>query len=92
MSPTSVSATILTLADGKIANAETASAVMRHVRQNVAPYKRIRRIEFTDLPKTTSGEIRCVALREREQDESGEIEYHDEDVSEMQSRVDCYGR
>jgi len=29
----------------------------------VAPYKRIRRVEFGDLPKTISGKIRRVELR-----------------------------
>ena len=32
----------------------------------MAPYKRIRRLEFHDLPKTISGKIRRVELRARE--------------------------
>jgi acetyl-CoA synthetase len=32
----------------------------------VAPYKRIRRVEFADLPKTISGKIRRVELRAQE--------------------------
>ena len=32
----------------------------------VAAYKRIRRIEFAELPKTISGKIRRVELRQRE--------------------------
>jgi acetyl-CoA synthetase len=35
-------------------------------RERVAPYKRIRRIECADLPKTISGKIRRVELRGQE--------------------------
>lgn len=35
-----------------------ALSIFRHIRQALAPYKRIRRIEFSDLPKTISGKIR----------------------------------
>ena len=35
-------------------------------RDNLAPYKRIRRLEFAELPKTISGKIRRVELRGRE--------------------------
>jgi len=34
--------------------------------QALAPYKRIRRLEFSDLPKTISGKIRRVELRKAE--------------------------
>ncbi len=54
------------LADGWAATDETAQAIFRHCRENLAPYKRIRRIEFAELPKTISGKIRRVELRERE--------------------------
>ena len=37
-----------------------------YCRENLAPYKRIRRIEFAELPKTISGKIRRVELRESE--------------------------
>src|SRR5699024_12704961 len=33
---------------------------------STAPYKRIRRLEFAELPKTISGKIRRVELRARE--------------------------
>ncbi len=46
--------------------AETAEAILRHCRENLAPYKRIRRLEFGELPKTISGKIRRVELRGRE--------------------------
>jgi acetyl-CoA synthetase len=36
------------------------------VRRKVSPYKRIRRLEFSALPKTISGKIRRVELRHAE--------------------------
>jgi acetyl-CoA synthetase len=45
---------------------ETARSIMAFCRERVAPYKRIRRIEFADLPKTISGKIRRVDLRDQE--------------------------
>ncbi|MEN2980172.1 AMP-binding protein [Tistrella bauzanensis] len=48
-------------------DATTARDILAYVRGRVAPYKRIRRIEFTDdLPKTISGKIRRVELRRGE--------------------------
>ncbi|SCF61865.1 acetyl-CoA synthetase, partial [Streptomyces sp. Ncost-T6T-2b] len=37
----------------------------RDSRAVLAPYKRIRRLEFAELPKTVSGKIRRIELRER---------------------------
>jgi acetyl-CoA synthetase len=51
------------LAPGYGAGADLARNIFEFVRQNVAPYKRIRRLEFTDLPKTISGKIRRAQLR-----------------------------
>jgi acetyl-CoA synthetase len=48
-------------------DADTARAILRHVRERVSPYKRIRRLEFAPLPKTISGKIRRVELRKLEQ-------------------------
>jgi acetyl-CoA synthetase len=45
---------------------ELAQSIMAFCRERVAPYKRIRRIEFADLPKTISGKIRRVELRGQE--------------------------
>ncbi|RCS94401.1 AMP-dependent synthetase [Brevibacterium aurantiacum] len=47
-------------------NAETARAILAYCREHLAPYKRIRRLEFSELPKTISGKIRRVELRARE--------------------------
>ena len=49
-------------------DADTAKDILRFCRENLAPYKRIRRIEFTELPKTISGKIRRVELRARERE------------------------
>ena len=48
-------------------DADSARAILRHVRERVSPYKRIRRLEFAPLPKTISGKIRRVELRKLEQ-------------------------
>jgi acyl-coenzyme A synthetase/AMP-(fatty) acid ligase len=66
--------------------AELARDIMAFCRERVAPYKRIRRIEFADLPKTISGKIRRVELRAREADETepkprGVTEFWEEDFS-----------
>jgi acetyl-CoA synthetase len=56
------------LAAGFSPSAETAESIMRFAREHLAPYKRIRRLEFAELPKTISGKIRRVELRGRERD------------------------
>ncbi|TQS46015.1 AMP-binding protein [Cryptosporangium phraense] len=55
------------LAEGWEASAGTAEAILVYARENLAPFQRVRRIEFADLPKTISGKIRRVELRELEQ-------------------------
>ncbi len=54
------------LAPGHEPTAEVAESILKHCREGLAPYKRIRRLEFFDLPKTVSGKIRRVELRKRE--------------------------
>ncbi|MET7530559.1 AMP-binding protein [Streptomyces goshikiensis] len=54
----------VTLAAGWEPGRETARALFEHSRAVLSPYKRIRRIEFGELPKTVSGKIRRVELRE----------------------------
>ncbi|MGW0367081.1 AMP-binding protein [Streptomyces sp. NPDC002990] len=54
----------VTLAAGWEPGPETARALFAHCRAVLSPYKRIRRIEFGELPKTVSGKIRRVELRE----------------------------
>jgi acetyl-CoA synthetase len=55
------------LAAGRVASPELAQSIMAFCRERVAPYKRIRRVEFGDLPKTISGKIRRVELRGQEE-------------------------
>ena len=59
------------LAAGHEPTAETARDILGYCRAHLAPYKRIRRIEFAELPKTISGKIRRVELRGREHDAHG---------------------
>jgi acetyl-CoA synthetase len=54
------------LAAGWEPTEETAKAIFAHARAHLSPYQRVRRLEFTDLPKTISGKIRRVELREME--------------------------
>ncbi len=54
------------LAAGSLPSPEVAQSIMAFCRERVAPYKRIRRVEFADLPKTISGKIRRVELRGQE--------------------------
>ena len=56
----------VTLAEGWAADAGTARAIMEHARDHLAPYLKVRRVEFFELPKTISGKIRRVELRTRE--------------------------
>ncbi len=56
----------VTLAAGAEPSSETALAIFAYTRERLAPYKRVRRLEFADLPKTISGKIRRVELRAQE--------------------------
>ncbi len=55
------------LAAGYQPSREVAEDIFRFTREKLAPFKRIRRIEFSDLPKTVSGKIRRVDLRKQEE-------------------------
>ncbi|WP_280365250.1 AMP-binding protein [Nocardia wallacei] len=55
------------LAAGWEPDADTARAVLAYARDQLAPYLRVRRVEFAELPKTISGKIRRVELRRREE-------------------------
>ncbi len=57
----------VSLAAGHEPSPELALAILRHARTKLAPYQRVRRIEFAELPKTISGKIRRVDLRGREE-------------------------
>jgi acetyl-CoA synthetase len=74
----------IALAPGWEATAQTAAAIFAHCREHLAPYKRIRRLEFAELPKTISGKIRRTELRGREDarpdDTPSPAEYREEEL------------
>jgi acetyl-CoA synthetase len=56
----------IVLAPGHEPTEETAFSIFKHARERLNPYQRVRRIEFYELPKTISGKIRRVELRDDE--------------------------
>jgi acetyl-CoA synthetase len=63
---------------------ELAGDILRFCREHLAPYKRIRRLQFAELPKTISGKIRRVELRNAESGHAAarpDGEYREEDFS-----------
>jgi len=65
---------------------DLAADVYQFIRDRVAPFKRIRRLEFADLPKTISGKIRRVQLRAQEIQRQasglrGDMEFWEEDFA-----------
>jgi len=79
------------LAAGYMPDRATALDIFSHMRGRLAPYKRVRRIEFGELPKTISGKIRRAELRQREaarrgDDVRGAMEFWEEDFPELRRR------
>jgi acetyl-CoA synthetase len=79
---------IVTLRAGHSPSRELAREILRHCRGNLAPYKRIRRLEFGELPKTISGKIRRVELRNRESARTDltqrmDLEFWEEDFPDL---------
>jgi acetyl-CoA synthetase len=78
------------LVGGAERSAETARSIFHHLHMRLAPFKRIRRIEFvSELPKTISGKIRRVQLRRLEHDNDRQSslrgeEFREEDFPELQ--------
>jgi acetyl-CoA synthetase len=72
----------VSLAAGYEPTRETALSILQHARGHLAPYQRIRRLEFFELPKTISGKIRRVELRDRENAEHPK-DYRAEDFPEL---------
>jgi acetyl-CoA synthetase len=73
------------LAPGFAPDQATAASIFAHLRTRLAPYKRVRRLEFAPLPKTISGKIRRVELRRleadrRQTDTRGEAEFWEDDL------------
>ncbi len=73
----------LTLRAGYQPSRELAREIFVFLRSRLSPYKRVRRIEFRELPKTISGKIRRVELRKGEQDKGtatrAELEFYEDD-------------
>ena len=65
-------------------NRETALTLFCFIRQRLSPYKRIRILEFGDLPKTISGKIRRVELRKRAAEQThSPAEFREEQFPEL---------
>jgi acetyl-CoA synthetase len=72
------------LRQGYSPSAQLAEDILGFLRARLAPYKRIRRLEFAELPKTISGKIRRVELRltearRRGGNERGPLEFFEDD-------------
>ena len=79
---------VVVLRPGHEPTREAALSILRFLRERLAPYKRIRRIEFAELPKTISGKIRRVQLRQAEDErrargERAALEFWEEDFPEL---------
>jgi acetyl-CoA synthetase len=81
-----VAKAFVVLAPGYAPSKEVAADIFTYCRNALAPYKRIRRIEFAELPKTISGKIRRVELRVLEETrrtagKRGAHEFYEEDLA-----------
>jgi acetyl-CoA synthetase len=81
----SVPKAFITLRQGVAPSRELAQRIFAFARERLSPYKRIRRIEFRELPKTISGKIRRVELRKQEAargaaGQASAVEFREEDV------------
>jgi len=77
----------ITLKPGTYPSKQVAQEIFVFIRKRLGPYKRIRRIEFSELPKTISGKVRRIQLRsaekiERPAESRREFEYWEEDFEE----------
>jgi acetyl-CoA synthetase len=80
----------LVLRDGHAPSRELALSIFQHIRKTLAPYKRIRVIEFAELPKTISGKIRRTELsrlekQKRQEASRGEREFFEDDFPELRA-------
>ena len=86
----SVPKAFIVVGAGYIPSAAVARSIFEHSQATLAGYKRIRRLEFAELPKTISGKIRRVDLRAREAGQRerteparAENEYWEEDFPDL---------
>lgn len=82
----------IVLREQSVPDRATALSILRFARDHLAPYKRIRRIEFAVLPKTISGKIQRAQLRKLEAEQvaqgtRGSQSYREEDFPELIARV-----
>ncbi len=78
----------VTLTASSLPDRATALSIFEHLRGRLAPFKRVRRLEFAELPKTISGKIRRVELRRDEEKRAAEncrgaSEFREEDFPEL---------
>jgi acetyl-CoA synthetase len=82
----SVPKAFILLAGTSLPSKETAASILNYTNTKLAPFKRIRRLEFVkELPKTISGKIRRNQLRKVEYEGSAAdvvrgVEFHEKDV------------
>jgi acetyl-CoA synthetase len=88
----SVPKAFIAVGGGYVPSEEVARSIFEHSQANLAAYKRIRRLEFAELPKTISGKIRRVDLRAKELDlraqterARAEHEYWEEDFPDLRT-------
>ena len=79
---------VVVLKPGQAPTRDMALDILRFLRGRLSPFKRVRRIEFAELPKTISGKIRRVQLRQAEDErrargERGALEFWEEDFAEL---------
>lgn len=82
----------LALKEGCRPSRELALELFRFSRQHLSPFKRIRRLEFAELPKTVSGKIRRVELRDRESEairsgRSGQADFEEAEFPELAAKL-----
>ena len=80
----------IALAAGIDPDRHTALSIFLHLKTTVAPFRRVRRLEFAELPKTISGKIRRVELRQIEErlyraSLRAENEFREEDFPELKA-------
>ncbi len=81
----------IALVGGAAGDRATALSIFQHLRERLAPFKRVRRLEFYELPKTISGKIRRVELRQMEHRRAAAgarepAEFREEDFPELAAR------
>jgi len=81
---------------GSLPSRELAQDILAFCRERLAPYKRVRRLEFFDMPKTISGKIRRVDLRAHAADQiaeqrRGEMEFWEEDFGAERTGTELLG-